>query len=183
MKTLKKILLPMIFIALAATALILIALASFKGSMGGLNATVKGITFGANKAITTYGGMTHEQTYNGYPPAVLPLVGFILIAVGVIAGGAVAFFADKINAAKIVLIAAAILVVVGGIFQFFAGAMFPGHVANKMIANGVIPESNRELVHRMFANMHANAAVYLTGVFGILGGAAIAVSQFLPEKK
>lgn len=52
-----------------------------------------------------------------------------------------------------------------------------------MIAAGVIPESNRELVHRMFSDMHVNAAVILTGIFGVLGGLSVAVSQFLPEKK
>lgn len=176
MKTLKKILLPMMFIALAATALILIALASFKGSMGGLNATVKGITFGANKAITSYGGMTHEQTFNGYPPAVLPLVGFILIAVGVIAGGAVAFFADKINAAKIVLIAAAILVVVGGIFQFFALSSFAKATAK-------FYGTDYEDVLESFKNQNGRIPLCTVGgILGIVAGCTLTLRAFLQGK-
>ena len=92
MKTLKKILLPMMFIALAATAMILIALASFKGNYGGMYIVTKGITFGAYQSIQTMGSVTHTETLTGYGPSVLPLLGFIFIGVGVIAGGAVALF-------------------------------------------------------------------------------------------
>ena len=160
-----------------------------KGVIDGVDARIPNIVWGSTKIIGSFDG--HVETvpfYDGFGLAnsgvlALPFIGVLLALLSAIGACVVLFLVKDAKAQKIALLVCGGLLLLGGIFQFFAGAMFPGHVANKMIANGVIPESNRELVHRMFSDMHANAAVYLTGIFGILGGAAIAVSQFLPEKK
>ena len=160
-----------------------------KGVIDGVDGKIPNIVWGSTKIIGSFGG--HVETvpfYDGFGVAssgilALPFIGVLLALLSAIGACVVLFVVKDAKVQKIALLVCGGLLLLGGIFQFFAGAMFPGHVANKMIANGVIPESNRELVYRMFANMHANAAVYLTGVFGILGGAAIAVSQLLPEKK
>lgn len=160
-----------------------------KGVMDGADARIPNIVWGSTKLFITYGGQTETFAfYDGFGVAnsgilALPFIGVLLALLSAIGACVVLFIVKDAKVQKIALLVCGGLLLLGGVFQFFAGAMFPGHVANKMIANGVIPESNRELVYRMFANMHANAAVYLTGVFGVLGGAAIAVSQFLPEKK
>ena len=160
-----------------------------KGVMEGDEARIPNIVWGSTKLFITSSGQTITFSfYDGFGVAnsgilALPFIGVLLALLSAIGACVVLFIVKDAKVQKIALLVCGGLLLLGGIFQFFAGAMFPGHVANKMIAKGVIPESNRELVYRMFANMHANAAVYLTGVFGVLGGAAIAVSQFLPEKK
>ena len=160
-----------------------------KGVMEGDEARIPNIVWGSTKLFITSSGQTITFSfYDGFGVAnsgilALPFIGVLLALLSAIGACVVLFIVKDAKVQKIALLVCGGLLLLGGVFQFFAGAMFPGHVANKMIAKGVIPESNRELVYRMFANMHANAAVYLTGVFGVLGGAAIAVSQFLPEKK
>ena len=160
-----------------------------KGVIDGVDGKIPNIVWGSTKIIGSFGG--HVETvpfYDGFGVAssgilALPFIGVLLALLSAIGACVVLFVVKDAKVQKIALLVCGGLLLLGGVFQFFAGAMFPGHVANKMIANGVIPENNRELVLRMFADMHANAAVYLTGVFGVLGGAAIAVSQLLPEKK
>ena len=160
-----------------------------KGVIDGIDGKIPNIVWGSTKLIGSFGG--HVETvpfYDGFGVAssgilVLPFIGVLLALLSAIGACVVLFVVKDAKVQKIALLVCGGLLLLGGVFQFFAGVMFPGHVANKMIANGVIPENNRELVLRMFADMHANAAVYLTGVFGVLGGAAIAISQLLPEKK
>ena len=160
-----------------------------KGVMEGDEARIPNIVWGSTKLFITSSGQTITFSfYDGFGVAnsgilALPFIGVLLALLSAIGACVVLFIVKDAKVQKIALLVCGGLLLLGGVFQFFAGAMFPNQVANKMINAGVIPESNRELVYRMFANMHANAAVYLTGVFGVLGGAAIAVSQFLPEKK
>ena len=142
------------------------------------------------KQIIFYGGGAEVKWafYDGFGISTsgilpLPFVGVLLALIAAVAACVVLFLVKDAKVQKIALLVCAGLLLVGGVFQFFAGAMFPDHVANQMIAAGVIPESNRELVHKMFSDMHVNAVVILTGIFGVLGGLSVAVSQFLPEKK
>ena len=159
------------------------------GTMEGANAKLPNLVWGVKKIVFSVGGKeTTYAFYDGFgiPSSgvlVLPFIGLLLGLLSAIGAVVVLFLVKDAKAQKIALFVCAGLILVGGVFQFFAGSMFPGQVANKMIAAGVIPESNRELVYRMFADVHANAAVYLTGVFGILGGLSIAASHFVPEKK
>lgn len=182
-----------ILVCVGALFGILVFALSFADGMNGVideaNAKIPNIVWGSTKLIASLGGKTRTfPFYDGFGVAssgvlALPFIGVLLALLSAIGACAVLFLVKDAKVQKIALLVCGGLLLLGGVFQFFAGAMFPNQVANKMINAGVIPESNRELVHRMFSNMHANAAVYLTGIFGILGGAAIAVSQFLPEKK
>ena len=162
---------------------------ALKANIDGVEATVPNIVWGATKIKGVFHGKEEILPfYDGFGLASsgvlpLPFIGVLLALLSAIGAVVVLFFVKDAKVQKIALLVCGGLLLVGGIFQFFAGSMFPGHVADKMIAAGVISEGERPLVFRMFADAHANAAVYLTGVFGILGGLSIAASQFVPEKK
>lgn len=186
--TLKNILL----CAGALCGILVFALSFASGMSGiieGIQAKIPNIIWGATQIKGNINGHVEVIAfYEGFGLTssgvlALPFIGVLLALLAAIGACVVMFVVKNEKTRKIVLLVCAGLILLGGVFQFFSGAMFPNHVANRMIANGVIPESNRPYVIQMFVQMHANAAVYITGVIGILGGLAVGASQFLPEKK
>ena len=179
MLKLKKWVLPAVFGVLGVAAIVLVALASMNASVGGVDSSYKGIVFGCKKIVAIYNGSPVETEVD-YGPAVLPLVGWILIVVGVVCGLCVAFLGKKFiknpKVERIVGLCAALLALVGGVFQFFALRSFAGVLAKEMGAEV-------EDIMTLFKN--ANAAVPLCtvgGILGIVGACALAVREFLPEK-
>lgn len=176
---LKKWVLPAVFGVLGVVAIVLVALASMNMSMGGFDSSYKGIVFGCKKVVAIYSGATVENEVD-YGPAVLPLVGWILIVVGVVCGLCVAFLGKKFiknpKVERIVGLCAACLVLVGGVFQFFALRAFAGVIAK---------DAGVEVEDIMTVLKESKAAVPLCtvgGILGIVGACALAVREFLPEK-
>ncbi len=178
MKTLRKVVLPLLFVALAATAMILVALAQFKSNLGGgISVTVKGITFGANQSIASNGSTTHTTTLEGYKPSVMPLLGFIFIGVGVIAAALGMFLFKNEKVAKLVVLCAAVFVLVGGVFQFFALQSFARVTAEKTGAD-------YEDVIKMFKEQDGKIPLCTVGgVLGIVASLVLAARALLPAKK
>ena len=178
MKTLKKVVLPLVFIALAATAMVLVAFAQLKCNLaGGMTETVKNITFGANEAVLKYNGSSATHQLTGYGPSIMPLLGFILIGLGLVAAALGLFLVKKEQTAKIVVLVAACLVLVGGAFQFFALPSFARATAKAT-------NSKYEAVIKSLKDYGAKIPLCtIGGVLGVLASLALAVRAFLPEKK
>ena len=162
---------------------------TFKSNIDAAQATFHNVVWGCKKVTADVGGkMKEADLYDAFGiknagALALPLVGLILVLLSAIGAVVVALFVKNEKIAKIALLVCAGLILVGGVFQFFAGAFFPGRVADKMIKEGVITASERKFVLEGFKNRHVGAAVIITGILGILGGALVAVSQFIPDKK
>ena len=180
MKLLKKWILPALFGVLALVAIILVPTASCKMTDHGLTVIVKGIVFGAKEVVMT-DGVHSGTTPLDYGPSVLLLIGWILIILGLVCGLLVAFLGDKLfkdqKLAKIFLLVAAGLVLLGSVFQFFALRSFAGAVAN---SNGDTPAEAYEELKRFGYKI---PSCTVAGVLGLLGALSLAVVPFLPEKK
>lgn len=179
MKLLKKWILPGAFALLALIAVILVAVASVQGAHGTTTIVIKGITFGAYESVIADSGIS-MTTKLDFGPAIMPLLGWILILLGLLCGVCLAFFGEKLfkntKLVKILLLVAAGLVLVGGVFQFFALSSF---VHAGVRAHGGTYEDAMESLKQM------NASVPLCivgGILSILGAASLAVREFLPEK-
>ena len=176
MKTLKKVVLPLLFVALAATAMILVVFASLKFSNALSDVTVKGITFGAYEQVVKTGGTSVVTELKDYDPSLMPLLGFIFIGVGLIVAAVGLFLLKDEKSAKIVVLVAAVLVLVGGVFQFFALQSFARVTAK------VFDQKYEDVLKNFKDN---NAKITLCTVGGILGIAAslvLAIRAFLPKK-
>ena len=162
---------------------------TFKSNIEAAQATFYNVVWGCKKVTAIVGGITKEATmYDAFGiqnagALALPLIGLILVLLSAIGAVVVALFVKNEKIAKIALLVCAGLILVGGVFQFFTVALFPGQVADKMIKEGIIPASQRAEVIKGFKNEHGGAAIVITGILGILGGALVAVSQFIPNKK
>ena len=176
MKTLKKVVLPLLFVALAATAMILVVFASLKFSNALSDVTVKGITFGAYEQVVKTGGTSVVTELKDYDPSLMPLLGFIFIGVGLVVAALGLFLIKDEKSAKIVVLVAAGLVLVGGVFQFFALQSFARVTAK------VFDQKYEDVLKNFKDN---NAKITLCTVGGILGIAAslvLAIRAFLPKK-
>lgn len=158
---------------------------SYNGETGSYN----GIIWGC-KSLTE-GGKTYQISEMGIPgvdkfqPAVLPLIGLFLILLGVIAAVLVGLLVKK-PWAKWVVVACAVVVLTGAVFQFFAyGSFVRAYVDTIAKAEGITATDE------MYKEAKAQIDVYnpkaimstLCGVFGIIAGLAAGVVPFLPEKK
>ena len=113
----------------------------------------------------------------------LPLVGFILALVAGIGAVVISLLVKNEKLGKILVLVCAVLMITGGVFMFFVGE---SGIRTFTLANG----GTLADVTEMKEVMKQLGGKYYTGVLGIilailtlLGGAAMGVSQFLPNKK
>lgn len=179
MKVLKKVVLPLVAAALMLVAVILVACASMKAhyTMGvEVNAVFSGALWGIKEVTISSIQGSGTQSVGPYGPAVLPLIGWILVLVGLIGLCVGAFLVKDAKLSKCVVLCCALLVVVGGVFQFFALNSLASSFAK---VDKVTVEKELELLKEM------NASVPLCtvgGILAIVGGVIGAVPPFLPEK-
>ena len=183
MKNVKKFILPGLSAALMLTAVILVACSTVNTSFNiGMHVeeVYKGIIWGTKEVEVTaiQGGGVHS--FGPLDSAILPLLGWIFVLIGMLGLVAVTFFGDKLfksdKMVKGVAIACGVLVIVGGIFQFFAIDSFA--------------ESAARFQHLSVDNVKeqlkaANATAPLCtagGILAIIGGVVGVVPAFLPEK-
>lgn len=112
----------------------------------------------------------------------LPFVGVLLALIGAIGAVVVIFVIKDEKFRKIALFCAAGFICLGGIFQFFTALLFSNTFA-ATVNREVGTDLTREYFVKYFGEFRLGAAGVITGILGILGGAAIAVSQFIPEKE
>ncbi len=146
---------------------------------------VYNIIWGANKSKTVAGNNTEIRKFDeAYPAAGLPLVGAILVLVGGLCALVVVLLGDKLfkneKVAKIVLLAAGGLMLVGGVFHFFINSAF----ADVMVKQANSEHFTKQDALDMLKDEKASyGLVIVSGILAVLGGLSIAASQFLPNKK
>ena len=113
----------------------------------------------------------------------LPLVGVILVLVGGLCALVMALFGEKLikdeKVRKIVLLVAAGLVVLGGVFQFF---VVSAYISSNAKEAGVTVEEYKKQLEVMGVTL-SSAMSIVSGILAILGGGAICASQFVADKK
>lgn len=137
-----------------------------------------------SRTTKNWDGSSYTASANDAEKALgLPIVGaiFALLVAGglvlVLLLGEKLFKDEKIR--KIVLFALAGLLVLAGIFTFFAQLQFETNIAKE--ANMTLKE-----YHDFMKDMNWKASCGLpivSGILAMLGGAAVAASQFIPDKQ
>ena len=121
-------------------------------------------------------------------PAVLQLIGLILVLLAAIGAAVVAFLVKK-PWAKWVVLALAVLALAGAIFQFFALQGFARAVTlTQAKAAGITDKETIEQAYQEGVKAMKDEGIKfvmstLCGVFGIVGALAIGAGALLPEKK
>lgn len=119
---------------------------------------------------------------DGVGVVVLPMIGAILAILGGLCAVVIALFGDKLfkneKVAKIVLLVAGGLIVLGGVFTLFAQEGYIGNVAK---AEGVTVDQYKAIIESQNITLKCGLPI-VSGILGVLGGGAIVASQFVPEK-
>ena len=170
------------------------------GSEGGhaLSVTFKGIIWGCKEVVGEMGGATMvvapSVIFEGAKLSSLGLnifgfLGVLFPLLAAIGAVVVLFVVKNEKVKKFVLLGCALLFVVGGVFQFL---IVPGAKASTtaqlLNENPDVVGHEEELklfVDTIFKELGAKlgALSVISGIFTILGGCAVAASQFVPEKK
>lgn len=112
----------------------------------------------------------------------LPLVGAILVLVGGLCALVMALFGEKLikdeKVRKIVVLVAAGLVVLGGVFQFF---VVSAYISAQAKANGVTVEQYKKLLEDGGVTLSSTMSI-VSGILAVLGGGAICASEFVKSK-
>ena len=178
MKLVKKWVLPIAFVVLAAVAILLIALTSVKSTDLMLvdSEEYKRVLFGANQRIVIASGTT-VITELKYGATVLPLVGWILIVVGLLCGGISVFALKDSKMKALVLVVAALLVIAGGVFQFFMLKQFA-----KVYSEATGLEYDKAWGYMKDNNFKCPLAT-VGGILALVSGGVLAVEGLLSVKK
>ena len=155
-------------------------------TMDGTRGQLLHIIWGCDFAI--FEGHKEAVPYK-FGPAVLPMIGLILILVGVLAAVVVGLFLNK-PFAKWIVVGCAVVALAGSIMAFIVVGPFARAYVDAMIkATGMelTPEQYDQVLTMMKSEFNKGDPVYvvpvLSGIFGIIAAGAAGVSQFLPEKK
>lgn len=112
----------------------------------------------------------------------LPLVGAIMVLVGGLCALVMALFGEKLikdeKVRKIVVLVAAGLVVLGGVFQFF---VVSAYISAQAKANGVTVEQYKKLLEDGGVTLSSTMSI-VSGILAVLGGGAICASEFVKSK-
>lgn len=141
--------------------------------------TLNGSVWGAYQSATTAQGVTVTaeipSEYRACFP--LPMIGFILLLVGTLAALCVGLLVKNEKIKKIALICSAVLVLTGGIFQFFNAENFYYAFAKP---NGMTVEQAKQL----FADVKptTGALCIISGIFSIISACGIALVPFIKDK-
>ena len=148
-----------------------------------------GIIWGAYKSVTVSGNNTNIHKYDKANPAcVLPLIGSIMIILGALCAVLVVLLGDNLSflkdekVRKIVLLACAGMMVVGGIFWFFINLSYANAMVRDAKANGINDYTTQDALDALKDAKASYALVIVGGILAVLGGGSIAASQFLADK-
>lgn len=119
---------------------------------------------------------------DGVGVVVLPMLGAILSILGGLCAVVIALCGDKLfkneKVAKIVLLVAGGLIVLGGVFTLFAKEGYIGNVARE---EGITVEQYKAWIQSQNITLKCGLPI-VSGILGIVGGGAIILSQFVQEK-
>ena len=154
-------------------------------------ATYNNIIWGSN-SITIDGEKITMKDFMGIDkvqPALLPLIGLILILAGALAAVLVGLLVKK-PWAKWVVIVCAVIALTGAVFQFFAYTAFIRAFVMTMFKEAHYEPSAEEIKEAMDTmkentdKLNPTVTVsIIMGILGAVGGLAVGASQLLPEKK
>lgn len=143
------------------------------------------IIWGCDK-MDVNGSIVIAEGDERFGPSIVPFIGIWMLLAGALGAIAVALFVKKLWA-KWVVVGLAVLAIAGAVMQFFIFDAFCRAYVHKVaeMDHWSKQEEMKELEH--FKNQYGNfdrktVVSTLMGVFGIVGGLAIGVSRFLPEK-
>ena len=143
----------------------------------------KGIIWGCRTVAFSNGSSITSSADDALKALGLPLVGAILALVAALGAAVLVLFGDKLfkneKVSKIALIVCGGLLVLGGVFAFFTQESFIKVAADEA---GISVENYKKALEIAGTKISCGLPV-VSGILGILGGAAIVVSQFLPNKK
>lgn len=143
------------------------------------------VIWGSGRINYSDGSASILANDNRYPALVLPLIGAILVILSAICLCAVAFAGDKLVKDKkmrmIIVLVAGGLLVLGGVFMFFAPGQFVKAYATKndISVENVDAAWKTALLSSTISKSCALPVV--SGILAILGGGAAVVSQFVKE--
>lgn len=157
------------------------------GSLFGLVAFILAAVCGATFTVSGFGGTSSTLYQNvvfgngkDYGAAVLPLIGAILVLVGVLCAVVVGFFGDKFlkdaKVRKVLLLVAAAFVLLGGVFLFF----IKGANASAWAAKS--GGTKEDYLSVWSHGKYEAAGIIIAGVLAVLGGLSICASQFVKSK-
>ena len=140
----------------------------------------KGIIWGAGRINYNDGSAQILANDDKLGAIALPLVGAILVFLGGVCAVVTSLVVKDQKVAKIVLFAAAGLLVLGGVFSFFVQNGFYQAYATK---HGISVENAKSLLTSLGYDKVSCGLPVVSGILAILAGGAVAASQFVPDKK
>jgi hypothetical protein len=120
--------------------------------------------------------------------AVLPLIGWILVVIGVVAAIVALVFGlmgKQIPGGKVILFVAGATLVIGGILLFCGKNEIATNLCNAWSVGGSKPSSSAsaDTINSFASHLKLGFGFIGTGIVAILGGAAAIVPAFVGEKK
>ena len=172
----------------AAFLAILVFVFSFLASLRVTNGSdwyeFKGIIWGVSRVNYSDGSAQILAKDDRMGASVLALIGAILVLLGGLCACVLAFFGDKFlseQVKKFAILGCAFLLVLGGVFTFFAEGGFYQAYANK-IGGGATADDVKKML--TFGGSTVSCALpIISGILAILAGGAAAASQFVPDKQ
>ncbi len=142
-----------------------------------------GSVWGASKVdVLLDGGRTISQTIPSAKRGMfaLPLIGFILLLVGALGLIVPTFILKDEKMKKICYFVCAGMMVVGGVFQFFNAENF--YYAYAKVEGISVADVKKFFVDAGY-EASGGALCVISGIFSILAGAGVVVSQFIKDKE
>ena len=144
----------------------------------GSHVELQGVLWGSKEAVN--GGVVYPIEQKDRYIATLPIIGYILAALGAILAAVFGLALKDEKARKIAVLASAVLALVGAVLSLIT--MEPATRAYAKTAH-----QTYEKVKQFFNEYHIvekpSILNIVMGVLGIVGSLSIAASQFVPEKK
>lgn len=116
-------------------------------------------------------------------PFILPILGIVLVLVAAIGAVLISFLLKNEKLAKILLIVAGVLSIVGGVFVFFTGESVIRSFVYEMTGNLDQLEAYKAEFKSAGGKWGPGALTVILGILAIVAGGLNIVAPFLPEKK
>lgn len=156
--------------------------AKASASVQGVTYAFNGSVWGSFSLILSSQGTDLSNTLNVHGLFPLPMIGFILLLVGTLAAlcGGLLVKDEKIK--KIVLLSCAVLVLTGGVFQFFNSENFYYAFQATFAEDFPTVERVKELFAESGAKVTGGALCIISGIFSIISACGIGLVPFIKDK-
>ena len=156
---------------------------AYRSTNGNDWSQINGIIWGARTTVYSDGSSQTVAPEDATKALALPLIGALLAFIGGLCAFLVALFGNKLfkneTVGKVVLFVAGGLMILGGVFTFFTQGAFESYLAKEA---GITVEDYKKALELLGSKVSCGLPI-VSGILAILGGGAVVVSQFIPEKK